>query len=154
MWPLCSCLAAKIFVQPLTSYLITTAGEVLPSGLNKCSLAALTHLSRIQRSLSQPSAVSVSSLQILPLRWHPFSAISNICCTYLLSQSIFTHPRPHLPLNLERLVLTFSCPLVPVFPHPLLPSSNKLLLCLSHSVPCALCNIYKPISAYSLQNAS
>lgn len=89
---------------------------------------------------------------ILPypaFRWHPFYITSNIYCTYLLSQSIFTHPLPHLSFSLERLVLTFSWPLVPVFPRPLLPSSNKLSLCLSHTVPHALLNDYKAISSYS-----
>ena len=83
------------------------------------------------------------------LRWHAFFITSNICCTYLLSQSIFTHPLPHLSFSLERLVLTFSWPLVPVFPRPLLPSSNKLSLCLSHAVPYPLFSIYKAISSYS-----
>lgn len=84
-----------------------------------------------------------------PHQWHLFSIVSNICCTYLLSQSIFTHPLPHLSFSLERLVLTFSWPLVPVFPRPLLPSSNKLPSRLSHTVRCALLSIYKAISSQS-----
>ena len=44
-----------------------TAGTALSSGINKCSLVPFTHPSRIwmQRSLSQPTAVSMSSLHIL-----------------------------------------------------------------------------------------
>lgn len=80
-----------------------------------------------------------------PLQLHPFPISSHICCTCLLSQSIFTHPLPHLSFSLGRLVLTFSWPLVPVFPRPLLPSSSKLSLCLSH----VLLNFCKDISSYS-----
>lgn len=83
-----------------------------------------SHLSPGCRDPFPSPGLSVCQPCRSPLAGHPVSVTLNICCTCLFSQSIFTHPRPHLPHSLGRLVLTFSWPLVPVFPRPLLPSSS------------------------------
>lgn len=96
MWRFFSCLAAKTFVQPLTLYCTMTVGTALSSGLNKCRLAPLTRLSRIrmQRSLSQPAAVSVSSLRTLPTS----GTISLLCQTYAAHTCFHSPSSPTLSL--------------------------------------------------------
>lgn len=118
MWPFFSCLAAKTLVQPLAPCCTVTAGTALSSGLNERRLAPLARLPRMrmQRSLSQPAAVSVSSLHthppVAPFLCHVKHMLHITCCHSPSSPtlSLVCHFSP------ERLVLTFSWPLVPIFP--------------------------------------
>lgn len=75
MWPFFFCLAAKTFVQPLTSYLITTAGTALSSGINECSPAPLIFSGYgcrdpFPHSLLSGWHPSVSSPPLAPFSYH------------------------------------------------------------------------------------
>lgn len=87
MWPFFSCLAAKTFIQPLSSYLIMTAGAALSSAINKCCLAPLAHLSRIQRSLFPAHCCQCVIPPYLPLWWHPLSLQTYVAHTCFHSPS-------------------------------------------------------------------
>lgn len=152
MWPFFSCLAAKTFVQPLTSSLIMTAGTALSSGINKCSLAPLTHLSRIrmQRSLSQPTAVSVSPLRILPSG----GTLSLALQTYVAYICFRGPSSPTLSLICHSAWKGWFSPSL----GPWCQSSLAHFCHLPTSYPCVypilflmLSNIYKAMSSYSLK---
>lgn len=82
---------------------------------------------------------SIHSPPVAPLLYH-FKHMLHI-----LAFTVHLHPPLlHLSLSLGLFVLTSNWPPVPVFPRPLLPSSNALSLCSSHAAPHALfdiCNV-------------